>query len=335
MELRKNWYDSNFWVVFFCLLMLISCSVSYEDADSFSGFVHKYANNSESKPRTGVLYNISLPSNFSGIQVSYIRLRSRSFWVRGANLRWVSFPPRITSIPRVKRIAMIFENLGNWSSNFYKLPGYTLVAPVIGFTVYDSSSNSSTFSSQKLHLRITGSNPILVMFPKLQLGENGEIKPQCVRFGAGEAFELKNMTGPSLCSATDYGYFSLVIPNPKEKKKKKKGMLWAWWVAGFGGGLAVLALMGLVLVAILRFVRRKNLKYMEKESEFGESFDTIWIGKSRMPSASMVLKIEVCSIRTTNSCLVVSFWLGNSFKQLFSYLFWERFICVHSFTSFQ
>lgn len=290
MELRRNGSDFNIWVVFFCLLMLISCSVSFEDADSFSGFVHKYANNSLSKPRTGIVYNISLPSNYSGIKVSYIRLRSGNFWVRGSNLSWISIPPRVTSVPYVKRIAIIFENLGNWSSTFYKVPGYTLVAPVIGFTVYDSSTNSSTLSNHKLHLVIMGRNPILVMFPKVNLGENGGKKPQCVKFGAGGTFELKNMTGPSLCSASDFGHFSLVIPTPsiEKEEKKKKGMLWEWWVIGFGVGLVALALMGLALMAVLRLVRKKNIKDMEKESERGVSFDTVWIGKSRMPSASMV-----------------------------------------------
>lgn len=290
MGLRRNWYDSNIWVVFFCLLMLISCSVSFEDADSFGGFVHKYANNSLSKPRTGVVYNISLPSNYSGIQVSYIRLRSGSFWVRGADLSWISFPPKITTVPYVKRLAIVFENLGNWSSSFYQLPGYTLVAPVIGFTAYDSSSNSSTLGNTKIHLIILGRNPILVRFPKVKLGENAvKKKPQCVKFGAGGTFELKNMTGPTSCSVTDIGHFSLVIPTPPmvEKKKKKK-MLWEWWVVGFGVGLLGLALMGLVLMAVLRLVRRKNIKDMERESDRGVSFDNVWIGKSKMPSASMV-----------------------------------------------
>ncbi|KGN45707.1 uncharacterized protein LOC105435727 [Cucumis sativus] len=286
MELRRNWYDSNIWVVFFCLLMLISCSVSFEDVDSFNGFVHKYANNSLSKPRTGIVYNISLPSNFSGIQVSYIRLRSGSFWVRGANLRWISIPPRLTSVPYVKRLAIIFENLGNWSSTFYKIPGYTLVAPVIGFTVYDSSTNSSTLSNKKLHLIILGRKPILVMFPKV---ENSGKKPQCVKFGANGTYELKNMTGPNFCSATDYGHFSLVIPTPSiEKEEKKKRMLWEWWVVGFGCGLLVLALMVVVLITVLRLVKKKSIKGMEREAERGVSFDNVWIGKSRMPSASMV-----------------------------------------------
>ncbi|XP_022147172.1 uncharacterized protein LOC111016185 [Momordica charantia] len=285
---RRNWYDySIIWVIVFSLLMLISCCVCLEDADSFGGFVHKFVNNSVPKPRTGLVYNITLTSNFSGVQVSYIRLRSASFWVRGVNLSWVSIPPRVTLVPFVKRIAIVFENLGNWSSIFYQVPGYTLVAPVIGFTVYDSSSNATTLGKRKLHLHIMGGGQILVKFHhKVEFGDKG-IVPQCVKFGAGGVFQLKNMTGPSLCSATDHGHFSLVIPTP-HVKEKKKGVLWEWWVVGFGGGLIGLGLMGLVLIWVLRVVRMRNIKDMEKAAEREVCFDTVWIGKSRMPSASMV-----------------------------------------------
>ncbi|XP_023000189.1 uncharacterized protein LOC111494479 [Cucurbita maxima] len=284
----RRWYDSIIWVVFFCLLMLISCSVSFKDADSLGGFVHKYTNNSLSKPRTGVVYNITLPSKFSGIEVSYVRLMSISFWVSGENLSWISIPPRITPIPFVKRIAIVFENLGNWSSSLYQVPGYTLVAPVLGFTFYDSTSNSSTLTNRKLNLFFMGRKPILMRFPEVKLGEMDVKKNlQCVKFGDGGGFELKNMTKPRLCSVTDYGHFSLVVPNSSMEKKKKK-KVWEWWVVGFGCVLVGLALVGLVLMAVLRLVRRKNIKDMEKVSDRGECFDTVWIGKSRLPSASMV-----------------------------------------------
>ena len=55
-----------------------------------------------------------------------------------------------------------------------------------------------------------------------------------------------------------------------------------WWVS----------LVGLVLMVVLRLVRRKNIKDMEKVSERGESFDTVWIGKSRLPSSALMVRTK-------------------------------------------
>lgn len=277
------------WVAFFLWLFsstLVRASRGY-DPELLDAVIHEYANKTLQDPRTGVVYNISLPANFSGIEVSIVRLRSSSFWVRGSNLTPFQIPPRIIPMPFSKRLAILSENLQNWSSNYYQVPGYRLVSPVVGFMVLDAS-NSSGIGNQQLNLRANG-NPILVSFSPAELElRTSKLSMRCVEFGPHGSVSFSNMTSLNGCVARSQGHFALVIPAPAPPQKKKEARFWKWWVIGFTGGFMVLVSVSLIVFGAYKAVKRQRIKEMEKESEKGVSFDTVWIGSSKMPSASTI-----------------------------------------------
>lgn len=259
--------------------------------DSFQ----EYAQNSlPTKTHTGVLYNASLPSNFTGIQVSIVRLRRNSFWVRGANYSSFQLPPRIFTVPYFTRLDIVYSNLGNQSSYYYNVPNYTLVAPVVGFNIYSSRNSTGQIGNlttpvTKLNLTLFG-DPILVHFPEISLSQNQKAK--CVKFYLNGTFEMTNMTIQDMCSVQDQGHFSIVVQAPssipKEKKKVSRGRLWKWLVFGFVVGVLGLLLLGFIVYVIFRILTRRKIQKMEKEAEKNEGLDTTNVGQSKMPFATVV-----------------------------------------------
>lgn len=275
----KSWYV--IWVISLSVSFFIKASSGY-DSKSLTTFFHDYANKSLVKPKTGTLYNVSLPANFTGMELKFVKLRSGSFRNRGANFSSFHIPPKVIPKPYVKRIAILYENLGNWSSLYYKVPNYSLVTPVIGFSVYDSPS---VLGTKKLNFTIQ-KNPISIWFKQIELhGKNDT--PKCVKFGDDGSYEITNMSKGHGCVTRTHGRFSVVVPSPPLMRMKKKNYL-KWWLIGFGGGFIGVVLLVLATIAIFKIVKRKRLRAMEKQSEKGVSFDTFWVGSSRMPSASMI-----------------------------------------------
>ncbi|GLT46612.1 hypothetical protein SLA2020_203560 [Shorea laevis] len=271
-------------VVFFssCLSSTVDCSGHY-DPIALDALIHSYANQTLSKQRKGALYSVPLPSNFSGMNVSVIRLRSGSVWGRGANLGWLTIPPRVKTIPYTKRMAVVYQNLGNLSSKYYQVPGHTLVAPVVGFKAYDAS-NISALGDQELAFNITA-DPISIHFPDGTETQNKTL--QCVKFRDGGSVEyLRYLTEPNVCTTLDPGHYTLVVvSSPSRLSEEKK---WRLWVIGFAVGFIGLVSLILVGVLVVKLVRRRRIRKMEKESEKGVALDTFWIRGSKMPSASML-----------------------------------------------
>lgn len=284
MEFLKSWYNV-IWLIFsLSLTSFVQASYGY-DSESLSTFFHDYANASVRNPHTGILYNLSLPANFSGMEVSFARILSAKFWSRGVNFSSFYIPPRVIPMPYVKRLAIVYENLGNWSSVYYQVSNYTLVAPVVGFLAYDS--NPSAIGTQKLNFSTQG-DPIAIRFPHIdeQAGQN--FTPKCIEFGAGGRFEIKNMTEANECLTHGEGHFSLVVPSsetptPKPMPAPNKKERWKGLVAGIFG----FVLLGLVMIVMYKLVRRRQIRAMEKQSEKDVAFNTFWVGRSKMPSASM------------------------------------------------
>lgn len=279
-------------VIFSLLLLSMAGDTKSYDPVYLQELFHSYANETLSKHHTGHFYNVSLPSNSSGMQVSVIRIRSREFWATGVNFSSLRIPPRVIALPFVKRIALLNENLGNWSSHYYQVPNHSLVAPVVGFSAFDAS-NPSTLSNEELTLIVSG-DPVSILFPDIVLKDKN-VTLKCVKFGAGMSVEFSNMTTPNECVAKGPGHFSVVIPfqpqpprplPPSPKTKDERS--WKSWVIGFVAGFGGLVLLILVGVATYKLVRRKMIRKMESESEKAEPLDTTWIGRSRMPSASMI-----------------------------------------------
>lgn len=252
----------------------------------FDDFVHDYAERAVKKPRTGTLYNISLPSNYSGVEISYVRLKSGSLWRRGRNSSLFKIPKRILPLPYANRIDIVFQNVGNLSSSYFSIPNYTFVAPVVGFHIYGADAKFlSSNGSRMLRISLQG-DPILVQFSSISLDEKDNARMKCVRLGGdGTEVEFSSVTASDYtCNAHNQGHFSIVVPSlqpPSTKKRKRREKLWLWLIIG-GGGFVILILCGIL---VLKMFRARKIECLVKESENSAALDIVWIGKSRMPSA--------------------------------------------------
>ncbi|KAK1418651.1 hypothetical protein QVD17_27796 [Tagetes erecta] len=246
------------------------------DSSALDDMFEEYARNSlPTRPITGLLYNATLPSNFTGVHVSIVRLRWDSFWRKGANYSEFNMPPRIFSYPYFPRLDIVYSSLGSQSSyyNNYNVPNYTLVAPVVGFNAYGPAG-------QKLNLTLLG-GPILVQFPQ---NENAK----CVTFYSNGTLEMSDVTQEDMCVVRDQGHFSIAVQvppsnTPEEKDRGRK--LWKWWVFGFGVGVVGLLSVGCVAFMIIRM---RKIGKMEKEAENNEGLETANVGQSKMPLATVV-----------------------------------------------
>ncbi|KAB2608835.1 hypothetical protein D8674_012003 [Pyrus ussuriensis x Pyrus communis] len=233
----------------------------------------------ERRARTGVLYKAVLPANLSGMEVSVVRLLTRRLWNRGAtNFSCFKIPSRTVPMPHVKRLAFVHQNLGNWSSHYYPLPGYSLVSSVVGFTVYDAS-NTSSKSTTKLGLNTMG-KPILVQFPNLTLDRRTSAAAKCASFSDNGTVSLSEMRSPGVCYTTEQGHFLIVVPS------KRKGSMEHLWVIGFVLGFPLIVVAGYVGIVLLKRLRTKKIETMEKQAEEDLVLENRWVYGSKMPSAA-------------------------------------------------
>ncbi|KAJ6320265.1 hypothetical protein OIU77_010427 [Salix suchowensis] len=235
------------WLIFPLFVLLISPvhGLTGYDPESLDVLIHQYAMKVQAKKRTGTSLKVPLPANFSGMEVSVVRLRSGHFWERGVNFSSFYIPPRVTPFPFVKRLSIVYQNLGNWSTLYYRVPDYSLVAPVVGFMAYDASNSSA--SDGLVHFR--------------------------------------NITNENTCITQGDGHFSVAVKNSGVDKNSR---VWIWWVIGFGSAIFALVLLGVIGFTTYKLVRSERFRGMEAESENGVALDATSIGRSKIPSASMV-----------------------------------------------
>lgn len=234
------------------------------------------------RPHTGALYKAMLPPNLSGMTVSIVRLRSRRLWNRGANFSNFHIPSRTIPVPHVKRLALVYQDLGNWSSHYYTVPGYSMITPVIGFKVFDASDVRAK-SITKLSLNTMGKS-IVIRFSNFTLSESLVSRARCATFSRNGTLHLGEMSVPNVCFAQDQGHFSIVVP--LKTKKKKKGA-WNLWVIGLVLGFGGLILLGYAGIASMKVVKAKKIQVMERQADEDLVLDTIWVGRSKMPSATV------------------------------------------------
>ena len=270
-----------FWVMF-CLSALVFVEGLNEyDSESLDVFVLQQAWKALARPYTGRLYRVHLPANFSAMEVSVIRLRSRSLWAKGVNFSYIYIPPGTLTVPHVKRLAIVYENLGNLSSDYYKLPGFSLVSPVLGFMAYDGT-NLSFLGNLKINFSILN-EPISVHFPgNFVPKQENDIK--CVTFGDDGSVQFSNMTAPNVCFAKGQGHFAVAVPAQPMRKHR----WWKWWAVGLGSGFAGLVMVAVAVLAIVKVVKTKKLEEMERKSENSEALNSILIGRSKVPTATMI-----------------------------------------------
>ncbi|XVF80168.1 hypothetical protein PTKIN_Ptkin15bG0049500 [Pterospermum kingtungense] len=278
-----SWLTIIFMVFSLLLSSIIAGGSDSYDPDALDALFHSLANQTLMKHHTGTLKKVPLPSNLSGMEVSVIRLRSGSLWNRGTNTSIIKIPPRVRTLHYVKRLAIVYDNLGNWSSKYYHIPGYSLVSPVVGFNVYDYS-NLTSLGDEKITL-ITRNEPIVIHFPNVEAKDRQVTELKCVEFGdGGSVLEFKNMTERNVCVTGKTGHFSVAVSSmPMEKER-----VWKWWVIGFVAGAIGLVFLVSVGVIIVGMGRRMKVKTMEKESDTAVALDTFWVGGDKMPSASMI-----------------------------------------------
>ncbi|KAI4355179.1 hypothetical protein L6164_003975 [Bauhinia variegata] len=291
MGLHRCWQITLLIVSFFTL-SLVEAS-SHHDPESLIAIFRDLANKEIAKPRTGIVYNISLPANFTGMQVSVIRLRSASFWSRGVNHSFFNIPPRVRAMPNIMRLSIVYDNLGNWSSSYYNVPNYTMVAPVLGFMAY-SSPLPALIGSTRMNFSIQG-DPITIRFPQMRPQGKNET-PICAKLGDGGSVQFFNMAKPFECITESQGHYALVVPSERVEFPSPRAESPApevhshtlWWVLGFVIGFVGLILVILVLFLLVKLDKRRRIRKMEGNSERDLPFDTFWVGESKMPSASMI-----------------------------------------------
>ncbi|XP_019194792.1 PREDICTED: uncharacterized protein LOC109188618 [Ipomoea nil] len=272
-----------------CVLLSLPVSPhAIHDPDSLDSFIRDFASSTR-KRRTGRLYEVVLPANFSGIEASIVTLKSGSLWTRGANFSLFEIPPRALPWPYVRRLEIVYENLGNWSSSYFvNPPNHTLISPVMGLIAYEA--NGTNGSSGKIELNVI-KDPITLHFPHISFPNPSAVK--CVGFQSNGTVEFSNLSRKRTCSVRGIGHFSLAIPTPtppekQQKKKKKKSSAWKWGV--IIGSSIVLGIVGLVLLIGFTYkgVKGKRLGKMERQSEKSESLDCVWVGSSKMPCATSI-----------------------------------------------
>lgn len=286
---------------FICLLLLtLFCcssfvnSSDYLTSESLDASLQAFAFKTlvRHRPHTGALYKAILPSNLSSIDVSIVRLRSRRLWNRGANFSFFHIPSRTLPVPHVRRLAIVYQNLGNCSSQFYAVKGFSLITPVVGFLVFDAS-NVRAQSIRKLSLINTMGKPISINFPNFALSDQGMLsKTRCVAFNGNGTVNLSEMGPPAtagVCYCRDEGHFSIVVP---AKRKKLKG-LWYLWVGGFVVGISGLILMGYAAMVSVRILKTKKIQVMERQADEDFSLESRWVGSSKMPSAAVTRTLPV------------------------------------------
>jgi hypothetical protein len=256
------------------------------------------------RPRTGIVYNATVPGNLTGIAASALRLRSGSLRRRGfAGYFQFTVPPGVVVQPHVERVVLVHHDLGNWSERYYPLPaGYTYLAPVLGLLLYDAA-NLSAVGLPELSIVASG-GPISVAFGGVRAVTVGGAVPRCVVFDLNGAPLFRDLEGTNVCTTYWQGHISIVVnssgiapapppppagaiapPIPAEGGGKK-GSSDAWKIAvGVVGGAAALGLLGALLLCLVRYKRDKKLQLMERNAEVGETLRMAQVGRTQAPVA--------------------------------------------------
>ncbi|XP_044484399.1 uncharacterized protein LOC123210219 [Mangifera indica] len=276
-------FQSNMSFKIFCFVLCIYFSPFVHSSNNYSTnsldeYLQDLAFNTLVHHRpyhSGALYNPILPANFSGTRVSIVRLRSRRLWNIGANFSNFHIPSRTITEPHARRLAIVYQDFGNWSSHYYSVPGYSLITPVIGFMVFDAWN---IWAKRKLSLNTLG-KPIVIRFFNSSLSDQRVSRAKCVAFSPNGTLHISEMSVANVCHSQDPGHFSIVVP----LNSKRKHRLWYTWVIGFGG----MILIGYVGILLMKVLKTKKIQVMERQADEDLVLGNIWVGSSKMPSATV------------------------------------------------
>ncbi|GAA0186001.1 hypothetical protein Leryth_023663 [Lithospermum erythrorhizon] len=269
-------------------------------ARALDSLLQDYAYQALISPKTGVVYDGTVPSNLTGVKVSALRLRSGSLRIRGVeSFKEFQIPVGVFEEPYVERLVLVYHNLGNSSSHYYPLPGYTHLASVLGLLAYDAGNLSAT-NLPELDIRASA-QPISIKFSNVDNVPNGLV-PRCVWFDIQGAANFSNLLPGNMCSTFQQGHFSIVVesaglssppkvspglaPLPTGKKSKKGFKIWVF-VGSVLGGLALMAILGFVVIWIGKYKRRKKMQQMEYAADVGETLHMTTLGSAKAPAAAV------------------------------------------------
>lgn len=258
----------------------------------------------EQRPRTGIVYNANVPaaaSNLTGIKISAVRLRSGSLRRRGIyNYKEFDIPIGVVEQPFVERLVLVYQNLGNCSSSYYPLPGYTYLAPVVGILAYDASNLSAT-NLPELDVRAS-KKPILIRFPNVKWEPRNGVSPMCVHFDLYGSVEFDNVLSGNVCSTTKQGHFSIAVeftaPSPpaaaaaaKTPPPRGGGVKVTYKefivVGSAVGGVVLVTLLAIIVIWVRNCRRRVRIQKMEGASQGSVPLSMTSIGSMKVPVANM------------------------------------------------
>ncbi|KAJ1264652.1 hypothetical protein BS78_08G016500 [Paspalum vaginatum] len=250
------------------------------------------------RPRTGIVYNATLPADLTGVAASALRLRSGSLRRKGfAAYFEFRVPTGVVVEPYVERVVLVYHRLAS-PDRYYRLPGYTYLAPVLGLLAYDAA-NLSAVGLRELNI-VASASPISVAFGDVRAVPPGGAAPRCVVFDLSGAPQFRDLEGTNVCSTYRQGHISIVVnsselapapppiapPIPTTGGGGKGGSK-TWKIAVSVVGAAVgFGLLAVLLLCLVRYKREKQLEVMERNAEVGETLRMAQVGRTQAPVAS-------------------------------------------------
>lgn len=294
-------------ILFFLLPGMIvaqSPESSFSRARSLDALLQDYAYRAFVRPRTGVPFVGTVPSNLTGIQIAAMRLRRGSLKSRGVrSFREFEIPTGVVERPYVKRLVLVYQNLGNWSAVYYPPPaGHAYLVPVLGLLAYNASNLSAT-NLPEVGIEATGS-PIRIKFRSVRRGINA----QCIHFDLNGGVSLNNATLGNTCLGFGQGHFSivgeLITPPPPPPppagalhpppsrgassggKKGRSTSTTVWITVGsVAGGLTVMVLLVCLASFVGKWKVQKKMQQMDRASDEGEALQMSLVGGTKAPTA--------------------------------------------------
>ncbi|KAG1365608.1 hypothetical protein COCNU_12G006080 [Cocos nucifera] len=273
---------------------------SMTSSRSLDALLQDYAFRAFVLPRTGKPYDGQVPSNITGIKIAALRLRSGSLYNRGVtSFKEFHIPKGVIIQPYVERLVLVYQNLGNWSSTYYSLPGFTYLTPVLGLLAYDAA-NLSANNLPELGV-VVSKSPISVNFTNVSMVPSG-LSARCVYFNLDGFPEFGDLVSSSACLTYRQGHFSIVVntsgiapsPAPSEVPSPgpspvhaKSNTSKVWKIVGaVVGGFVALVLLALLVAWMCRYRHKRKVAEMEQRADVGEALQMARVGNTQAPVAS-------------------------------------------------
>ncbi|XP_008777522.2 uncharacterized protein LOC103697445 [Phoenix dactylifera] len=283
-----------FLLLLLLIIMLPSPSHQAQDPRLIDRIVRYYAFQSYNTKhhKTAILYKLLLPPSLSGVAAETVRYRAGSLRRYGAAIREFRVAPGAFVRPRVERLIIVRQNLGNLSSmytGYGNVSGFQLVSPVLGLLFYNSTSLRSSPSKNLSELGVlVPRKPITVDFSRV-VGDLQRLRPLCAVFKLDGSVSLSNQTANNVCASRQQGHFALVVRSGKSTdgiEKKVKASRWKVVVLSAAAGAFGAVLLGLIVVAIASARRKRYQKEeMERRAYEEEALQISMVGHVRAPAA--------------------------------------------------